>query len=199
MQSGAHFFLNWVKERIDEMDAALASLESKVGEIRADSPMKADQFIADLRKKRDEFERRAQKQAEAGEAAWDVAKAQLDTEWKAFEAEMRKYVEAFARDVRQQQSVFQSQGQAQIHALRETADKIHAAAAQFTAERRKDVDASVSRMRAEATAAEGKLRKIAEAKTESWPTLSAALTETRAAFDRTNQAAREAFKQAVRQ
>ena len=25
-QSGMHFYLNWAKERIDEMDAALASL-----------------------------------------------------------------------------------------------------------------------------------------------------------------------------
>ena len=28
-QSSAHFFLSWAKERIDEMDATLASLESK--------------------------------------------------------------------------------------------------------------------------------------------------------------------------
>jgi hypothetical protein len=27
-QSSAHFYLNWTKERIDEMDAALASLEA---------------------------------------------------------------------------------------------------------------------------------------------------------------------------
>jgi uncharacterized phage infection (PIP) family protein YhgE len=199
MNSSAHFFLNWVKERIDEMDAALASLESEAGQMRADARMKAEQFIVDLRQKRDEFERSAKKQAEAGEAAWDAAKAQLDSEWKGFEAEMKKYLEAVAKDVGQLQTVFQSQGKAQINALRQTADKIHAAAAQFAAERRKDVDASVSRMRAEATAAEEKLRKLAEAKTESWPALSAALTETRAVFDRTNQAAREAFKQAVRQ
>ena len=28
-QSSMHFYLNWAKERIDEMDAALASLEPK--------------------------------------------------------------------------------------------------------------------------------------------------------------------------
>ena len=52
-QSSMHFYLNWAKERIDEMDATLASLESKAGEVHASSRIKADQFIADSRKKRD--------------------------------------------------------------------------------------------------------------------------------------------------
>ena len=62
-QSSAHFFLNWVKERIDEMDATIASLESKAAEMGAEARVKADQFIADLRKKRNEFESTVKKQA----------------------------------------------------------------------------------------------------------------------------------------
>ena len=55
-QSSMHFYLNWAKERIDEMDAALASLEAKASRLQADSKVKADQLIADLHKRRDEFE-----------------------------------------------------------------------------------------------------------------------------------------------
>jgi len=80
---------------------------------------------------------------------------------------------------------------------RETADKIHAAASDFASERRKDIDATVSRMRAEAAAAQDKLQKLAGAGTESWSALSAALAETRAVFDLANQTAREAFKRAT--
>ena len=65
-QSSMHFYLNWAKERIDEMDATLASLESKAGEVHASSRIKADQLIADSRKKRDEFQNTVKKQAEAG-------------------------------------------------------------------------------------------------------------------------------------
>lgn len=36
-QSSMHFYLNWAKERIDEMDAALASFEVKAGEAKAES------------------------------------------------------------------------------------------------------------------------------------------------------------------
>ena len=53
--TSTHFFLNWAKERIDEMDAALTSLEGKIPEVKADLRSKADKALADLRKKRDEF------------------------------------------------------------------------------------------------------------------------------------------------
>ena len=35
MASSAHFYLNWAKERIDEMDAVLGSLEGNAGKIAA--------------------------------------------------------------------------------------------------------------------------------------------------------------------
>ena len=78
-QSSMHFYFNWAKERIDEMDAVLASLEAKAGEVQAESRSKADLLIADLHKKRDEFQEVAKKQADAGEAAWLRTKAN----WKA--------------------------------------------------------------------------------------------------------------------
>ena len=43
-QSSMHFYLNWAKERIDEMDATLASLEAKASRVQADSKVKADQL-----------------------------------------------------------------------------------------------------------------------------------------------------------
>ncbi len=35
-QSSMHSYLNWSKERIDEMDAILASLEAKAGQVQVD-------------------------------------------------------------------------------------------------------------------------------------------------------------------
>jgi hypothetical protein len=81
-QSSIHFYLNWAKERLDEMDATLASLETKVSEVQADARVKANQVLADLRTKRDDFRSTVKKQAEANEVAWIKAKAQLETEWE---------------------------------------------------------------------------------------------------------------------
>jgi len=195
-QSSAHFYLNWAKERIDEMDAALASLETKTAGVQADARAKAEQFIGDLHRKRDEFERSAKKLAEAGEAAWETAKVQLEAEWKGFQAATTKYFDTVAKDIEQQHAVFKSQATAQIRAWRETADQLNAGAKQFAADRRRDIDDAASRIKADATAAEHKLQQLALAGTQSWSALNAALAETRNAFDRANQAAREAFKRA---
>ena len=54
-QSSVHAYLNWTKQRIDEMDATLASLEAKGGQVKAELKAKADQMLAEMKKKRDEF------------------------------------------------------------------------------------------------------------------------------------------------
>ena len=68
---------------------------------------------------------------------------------------------------------------------------------EFAIERRGDVDSTVKRMEADAAAAEEKLQKLNQAGLQSWSALMAALAETRAAFDRANTAAQEAFKRAT--
>jgi hypothetical protein len=61
-----------------------------------------------------------------------------------------------------------------------------------------EIDASVKRMQADAAVAEEKLQKqLDQIGSQSWSALMATLTETRAAFDRAHQAAREAFKRAA--
>ena len=135
-QSSMHFYLNWAKDRMDEMDATLASLESKVGEVQADARAQADQTLTDLRKKCDDFRDTIKKQSEANEAAWDSAKAQLEFEWSAFEAEVNKYVDSFGKQVEQQQAIFKLQAAAQLKAWHEAVDKLGDSAKEFAAERR---------------------------------------------------------------
>jgi predicted phage gp36 major capsid-like protein len=62
-QSNPHFFTNWAKERLDEMDAAVTSLESKVAEVQADVRDKAEKILAELRKQRDDFRDTMKKQS----------------------------------------------------------------------------------------------------------------------------------------
>jgi len=196
-QSNPHFFINWAKERLDEMDAAVTSLEGKVAEVQADVRDKAKKILADLRKQRDDFRDTMKKQSEANEAAWIQAKAKLEDDWRSFEAEVKKYVESFGKQIEHQQATFKLQADAQLKAWREAADKLGSDAKNFASERRGDIDAAVKRMNADAVEAEKKLENLNQAGTQSWSALMAALTETRAAFDRANEAAREAFKRAA--
>ena len=197
-QSNIHFYVNWAKERLDEMEAVLTSLESKVGEVQADARDKAKKALADLGKTRDIFRDTVKKQAQANEAAWTSAKAKLEPEWNSFEAEVRKYVDTFSKQIEQQRAAFKLQSAAQLKAWREAADKLAGDTKQFTTERQAEIDTAVKRMQADATAAEEKLQKqMEQVGTKSWSALMAVLTETRTAFDRANQAARDVFKRAA--
>ena len=79
----------------------------------------------------------------------------------------------------------------------EAADKFNDAATKVAADKRANIDAAVKQMKAEAAEAEVRLQKLKQAGSESWAALSGALAETRAAFDRADDAARKAFKRAA--
>jgi hypothetical protein len=198
-QSSMHIYLNWTKERIDEMDAALASLEAKASQVQADSKTKAEQLIADLKQRRDEFQVTAKKHAEAGEVAWQRTKTQLELQWQGFETQVKTYVETLGKQVQQQQATFRDVAAAQVNAWREAADKLNEEAAKVAAARCADVDAAIKQMKADAAEAETRLQKLKQAGSESWSALSAALAESRKAFDQANQEAWNALKRAAPQ
>ena len=181
------------------MDATVTSLEGKVGEVQADARDKANKVLADLRKQRDDFRSTIKKQAEANEAAWILAKAKLETEWNAFEAELKKYVESFGKKVEQQQATFKLQAAAQLKAWREAADKLRIDAKEFAAERRDEIDADRETYERRCRRGGGKTPEVEPGGTQSWSALMAALAETRAAFDRANQAALDAFRRVLDQ
>ena len=137
--SSMHVYLNWTKERLDEMDATLASLEAKASQQKAEAKAKADQLIADLKTRRDEFQAKAKAQAAGGEAAWLTAKTQLELLWHGFEAQVKTYFETVGKHVEQQQAAFRDIAAAQAKAWREAADKFHDAATKVAAEKRADV------------------------------------------------------------
>ena len=163
-----------------------------------DARARASQILTNLREKREHFQDTIRKQVDAGEVAWDSAKAKLESDWSAFEVQIKQYVESFAKQVEQQHETFRLQADAQLRSWRAAADKLNSDAKEFAAERRGEVEETVRQMYADATEAEEKLRKLSQAGTQSWFAMIAALTETRAAFDRANQATAEAFKRAAR-
>ncbi|SFJ44748.1 hypothetical protein [Bradyrhizobium sp. Gha] len=186
-QSSMHFYLNWAKERIDEMDAVLASFEVRAGEAKAESKVKAEQIIADLKKRRDEFQVQLKAQAEAGEAAWARSRTELEKQWNGFEAQMKTYFESAGKQVEQQQATFKDIAAAQAKAWREAADKFREAAGKVAATHTGDFDAALKQLKSDASEAEARLQKLKQAGSESWTVLSAALAESRKAFDQANQ------------
>ena len=196
MASSAHFYLNWAKERIDEMDAVLGSLQGKAAEVATESRATAAKIIAELRAKRDAFSSELKQLGEASEVAWQQEKQKLEARWDSFQADARKYVEDFGQQLNLQQVTFDDVAAAQLKAWHEAADKIQAASAEFAADRRAKVEIAVLQMRAAASETEANVQKLAKAGSESWTALNATLAESRTAFDKANQTAWDAFKRA---
>jgi ElaB/YqjD/DUF883 family membrane-anchored ribosome-binding protein len=195
--SSVHMYLDWAKARLDEVDATVASLGKTAGKVQGEARAKADRALAHIRARGDSFRKAIAKQGEGGEAAVAKAKALLETDWKAFEASVQDYVDAAGQQAEQQKAAFKARADAQVKAWRQATDKLNTAAAGFTAARRADIDAAVKRTTAETSAAQAKLDKLGKAGTESWSAMRTALGETRAAFDRANQAMYDAFKPSV--
>jgi chromosome segregation ATPase len=196
-QSSMHVYLNWTKQRLDEMDAALASLEAHASQHKADAKAKADEMIADLKKRRDEFQAKAKAQTEAREAAWQDAKVQMESQWNGFQSQIKTYFETVGKQVKHHQTTFRNIAEAQVKAWREAAEKFHEAATKIAADKRADVEAVIKSAKADATEAEARLHKLKQAGSESWSALSAALADSRKAFDQASQKASDAFKRAA--
>jgi hypothetical protein len=192
-----HAYLNWTKQRIDEMDATLASLEAKAGQLQAESKAKADQMIADMTKRRDAFQAQAKSQAEAAGAALEANRAQLEGQWRDFEAQVKVYFDTAGKQIEQQQATFMDVAAAQMKAWREAADALQGEATKFAVARRGDLDDCVKQMKAGAAEAESHFDRLKQAGSQSWGALSAALAESRKAFDGANQRASDALKGAT--
>jgi len=193
-QSSMHAYLNWTKQRLDEMDATLASLEAKTGQVKADSKVKADQLIADIKKRRDEFQATVKAQLKSAEAAVRANKAQLESQWPGFEAQVKTYFETVGKQVEQQQAAFHDIAAAQIKAWQKSADELHDSAAKVAVAKRADLDTALKQLKAGAAEAETRFQKLKQAGGESWTALSAALADSRKAFEKANQQAWDALK-----
>jgi hypothetical protein len=86
------------------MDATLGPLKSKAAEMLAESRVKADQFIADLRKKRNEFES-ASRSKPRGQSRLRNRKCAVGNQCRGFEGEIKKYLDTFGKDIKEQQAV----------------------------------------------------------------------------------------------
>lgn len=196
-QSSMHAYLNWTKQRIDEMDATLAAVEEKAGQFKADSKVTADQLIAEMKKRRDEFQATVKTQLEAAEVTMRANIAQLQSQWPGFEAQVKTYFETVGKHAEQQQAAFRDIAAAQINTWKAAADELQDSAMKLASTKRADLDAALNQMKAGAAEAEAHFQKLKQAGSESWAAMSAALTESRKAFDRANQQAWEALKQAT--
>jgi hypothetical protein len=193
-QSTIHPFSDWAKERLDEINATLASFEHKAAKLQADARTKAEKAMTDIRAARDEFQKSVKEHGAASEAAIASSKKALEAKWTAFEAAVPAFLEATGQQVKEVEAAFRASAEAQRKAWDEAIDKLHKSAKSFADKHREEIEAAVKHMKVEADAAKAKLDKLDKAGGESWAAMKSALTETRTALDKAQQAVHESLK-----
>jgi hypothetical protein len=195
--SSQHAYVTWTKQRLDEMDAALASFETRASQVKADAKAKAIQLTADMKKRRADFEAEAKAHLKVGEAALQASKTKLEKQWASFEAELKPYVETVGKDIDQKRTTFADIAAAQAKAWGEAAEKLRSAAAKLGTENRAKADKAIAQLQADATEAKAQFEKLKQAGDESWSALSGALQTSRKKFDEASHSAWEALKDSV--
>ena len=193
----AHHWSNWMKQRLDEMDATATLIESRLATLKTDAKKQAEKAVSDIEAQRAAFQDAIHKQQHESEAAWAKAKTALEANWATFETTVHDYLKHARPMVEQQQATFKARAEAQQKAWEETISKLRSKASTFAAAKKQELDVALCRLQGDADAARARLETNLKAGEQSWAALKTALEESRIAFDKANHKALEAFKKAA--
>ena len=152
-------FLNWAKERTEEMDATLASLEGRLRQLKATVRADPTRFVAQLRAQRDAFRDAVAKQTQVDKAESTRAAKELEAQWTAFENDVDLYFEHFGKQIEQQQATFRMLAAVQMKAWRDVADTLQQTTHKFATDQRRDIDGAVTLIKIEVGSGKSKARK----------------------------------------
>jgi hypothetical protein len=186
-----HPHLAWDMWGLDEIEATLASIESRLGK-HLHAHTEARSAVADMRTVRDALRKTIAEHRQANTTA--STKAAVEGHWHAFEDSVQAYLEAVDKQVTEQESVFRARADAQNRTWQQAIDQLHINALSLATDRQGNIERAVKRLESEAVAAKSKLDTLNKAEGASWAAMKSALTETRAALDRAHRAVIEGFE-----
>jgi len=196
-ETDTHLFSNWAKERLDEIDATLASLQARVDTLQAETKTQAEKTIAEIRAQQQVFQDMLKKQTVEGTANWINLMRGLESNWASFESLVQKYMNTTWKDAQHIQETFSARADAQRKAWQEALASLRGKANTFADAHKKEADEALNQLKAAAETAKARLETQQKAGVESWDALKTALEESRAAFDKATRRVIEAFTKAA--
>jgi hypothetical protein len=193
-ETDTHLFSNWAKERLNEIDATLAALQSRVDSLQADTKTQAEKTIAEIRAQQQVFQEMLKKQTAEGTANWTNLMQGLEANWASFESLVQKYMNGTLKDAHHLQETFAARAEAQRKAWQDALESLRGKANTFAAAHKKEAEDALNQLKAAADTAKAKLETRQKAGVESWDALRTALEESRAAFDKATHKVIEIFK-----
>ena len=190
----AHRFLNWIKARLDEMDATLTSIDKSAGTLHSSAKKQAEEALSQISAGRKAFEEAIIKQQTESEAAWTGAKIALEADWAFFEATVEDYVKNSPLPSQEAAKLFKARAEAQGKAWDETISALGKKAGMASAKGKQAIDDALTHLKRQADEAKAKLEARQKARSESWAAFKTALQESRAAFDKASHKSLENYE-----
>lgn len=187
-QNIAHGSLEWTKQKLDEIDAILASLEGSVATLKSEARKEADRAIARIKVARDAFKAQvdaAQAEAATAKGIADKAFATLEAEWVEVELAFQAFLTAAAGQADVVKKAIAARAEAQRKAWQGSLDAVRKAGTDAVNQARLELDAAVRRLTAEAERTQAKVGKVSTAGDESWKAMKDGLEEIRSVYDDT--------------
>lgn len=181
----AHEYLEWSKQKLDEIDATLAKLDASVATLKDDARREADRAIARIRTSRDAFKAKiatARSDALATRASVDTA---IDAEWVKVELAFQDFLTAVAGQTDVARRALAERAQAQRQSWESSLQAIRETTTGAIEQGRSEADAALHRLVAETEKAEAKVGKISAAGDESWKAIKSGLSDMISIYDRT--------------
>lgn len=201
-RSSARQAMEWSRDRLSELDAAIAVLEQDAAKLQGDGRARAEAALKELRETREAYRIKAD-DAMANARTWtdaQVADARksLDENWAAFEAKLDAYLDKIEADLATRRAVLEAEFEARQRAWQRSIDELRAEADKLVAKEKADIETRISVLKAQADQAKARVGRLQEASRGAWETAKRSYADTQKLFFDTYDSIRKSIWDATR-
>jgi len=175
MASSISRFIELAKSRLDEMDGAVAALESQMSDMDSTAREQAERAKAASLDWRDQLEKNIEEANSKGEAWLADGEKSAEENWRAAQTAFQSY----ANQASAGRDLYEAQAKAQILSWKKNLADRKAAAERATATDKAKMDMALEQLGTEVKATEARLAEMMSVATDQWQSHIATLDESR--------------------
>lgn len=200
--SPARQAMGWSRDRLSELDAAIAVLEQNAAKLQGEARARAEAALKELRNTREAYRVKAE-EAMANATTWtdaQVADARksLDESWTAFQAKLDAYLDKVETDLATRRAVLEAELEARQKAWQKSIDDLRVDTNKLAGKQKADIEARIEALKAQADLAKVRIVRLEGASRETWNTAKRSYTDAQKLFADTYDSIRKSIRDATR-
>lgn len=195
-QSNAHEAVAWARQRLDELDAIIATIEKSTAQLKEASHKEAEQALARLRQSRTRIQGYSddlRNEADAARLRAGEALKSVEAEWLDVESAFQAFLSTASGEAQTVRDALVARAHAQRLSWEKSLNGLRDQARETVEKAREEFDEAYRRLSDEAEKFQGRIGDARDAGDESWKAIKAGLAEVRDVQNRTIARIKEAF------